>query len=208
MVYVPGGTVTGRVVGAVCMDRTEVTVGAYRTCASCSAAATWVDWPGISAADRELYSPFCNGAREDRLDHPVNCVDWDQAAAYCASRGARLPTEWEWQLAAQGIDGRQFPWGNAAPDAQLCWGRWAPRLGTCPVGSYPAGDSPYGLADMAGDVWEWTSSPWEADPSLRVYRGGSWRSHDPSVVCVSCRNGDPTKSRNENLGFRCAAEPR
>ena len=155
---------------AFCMQKTEVTVTAYVACVSADA---------CSVASSH---PLCNAASADRGDHPINCVDWNQATAYCKWSGGRLPTEEEWEYAARGTDGRVYPWGNDAPGSQLCWMRWmgsdAASPGTCSVGSFLRGDSPFGLHDMAGNVWEWTSSPYcpygrsSCSNAIHVSRGG------------------------------------
>jgi len=165
---------------AYCIDRTEVTVKAYADCVragGCTAAPLTVRWNGASAEDVERYSRPCN--RDDRPDHPINCVDWNQAAAYCAWANKRLPTEAEWEYAARGADGRVYPWGNEAPsptrlnacgrecvamarhELSLDWttmydasDSWE---STAPVGSFPGGASSSGALDMAGNVWEWTA---------------------------------------------------
>ena len=186
------------------MDRTEVTVSAYAACVNagaCSPAAATVEWPGMSAAEEAEHSPFCNARRGGVGNHPVNCVNAAQADAYCVWRDARLPTEQEWQFAAQGPDGRSHPWGEDPPSGQLCWNRWASRAGTCAVGSFPSGRSPFGLDDMAGNVWEWTSS---SESSNRVVRGGSWDDTDPARVRATRRNALAPTIRYYVLGFRCA----
>jgi len=164
---------------AFCIDQTEVTVAAYAGCVAaggCSAAPLTVNWTNYSAKERKLFSQWCN--REDRPDHPINCVDWDQAVAYCSWKGERLPTEAEWEYAARGNDGRTYPWGKAAPSAErlnACGIDCLTTTGsetlprdlmydgndgwetTAPVGRYPEGRSPFGALDMAGNVWEWTA---------------------------------------------------
>jgi formylglycine-generating enzyme required for sulfatase activity len=158
---------------AYCIDRTEVTVKAY---AACVRART------CTAADKSTkpdFFSFCNGPRADRQDHPINCVDWNQAREYCTWAGKRLPAEAEWEYAARGTDGRAYPWGNETPSANRlnACGRECVMLfkrelnedgqsmydasdgwdRTAPVGSFPDGASPFGALDMAGNVWEWTA---------------------------------------------------
>jgi formylglycine-generating enzyme required for sulfatase activity/serine/threonine protein kinase len=162
---------------AYCIDKTEVTVAAYAACVSaggCSAALQTVNWAGYTGENVTLYNGWCN--RGDRPNYPINCIDWEQAVAYCAWKGKWLPTEAEWEYAARGGDGRVYPWGNEAPSAErlnACdrecvaevphhgWLRMYDgddgQATTAPVGSYPEGRSPFGALDMAGNVWEWTA---------------------------------------------------
>jgi len=187
-------------VRAFSMDVTEVTVRAYETCVRA----------GGCNADQLAYNEFCNWGKADRKNHPINCVDSFQATAFCAWGGKRLPTEEEWEYAARGSDSRKFPWGNAEPSSQLCWKRFASKEGTCAVATYQAGKSPFGLTDMAGNVWEWTSSDYSEgynkSPSnvARVHRGGSWIDDDPAIVRSADRYGLEPSARNSSIGFRCA----
>jgi sulfatase modifying factor 1 len=180
------------------LDQTEVSVQAYGDC---------VRAKKCTAPDT---GQFCNWERPDRANHPVNCVDWKQAIAYCAAAGKRLPTEEEWEWAARGAErGTTWPWGNDAPRDQLCWNggttkRYSRRegLGTCPIGSFPAGNNPQGLMDMAGNVVEWTSSPY--DSSTRVYRGGCWGDDASALFAAANRAGYDPDDETGGIGFRCA----
>lgn len=220
----PGeGTPTYVSVEPFLLDTTEVTVAAYLQCVKagkCSPASATVKWEWIRRAARASRSEYCNRDRVDRADHPVNCVDWHQAAAYCAWVKKRLPSEVEWEWAARnGREGTTFPWGEQPPASQLCWRREGNdaaregRAGTCPVGSHPAADSRAGVKDLAGNVWEWTSSESVAGADSRgrggtpvkIARGGGWHEEAPSDVTASIRFADLPSRRDADLGFRCAS---
>lgn len=202
-IYIDGGSFDGHEVGAYCLDSTEVTVAAYQAC---------VERGGCTAADdRET----CNSGKADRLEHPINCVDWNQATAFCEVGGGRLPTEWEWEWAARGRDeGRTYPWGEEAPtceyavmdeSASMDDKRWGcDTSATWPVGKKSKGNSRDGVMDMAGNVWEWTSTESESGES-RFVRGGSWIYDDPQIFRASSRGyvSHPA-SRDDDVGFRCA----
>jgi formylglycine-generating enzyme required for sulfatase activity len=182
------------------IDRTEVTVAAYATCVAA----------GRCTPPMSTLSPACNYGRSGRENHPVNCIRWEQAQEYCEFVGARLPTEPEWEYAARGPEGRPFPWGAQAPGQRLCWARGETRAGTCDVGAYPGGVSPFGLLDMAGNVAEWTASPACAYQGGRcqdahVYRGGSWFASDPADVRASARGYRGPVPRDD-IGVRCARD--
>ncbi len=163
------------------IDHTEVTVDAYSACVAAG---------GCTAPP--FISPYCNWGVAGRGLHPVNCVTWQQVYEYCAWAGKRLPTEAEWEKAARGTDGRKYPWGNETATCEYavtyengCGCGIDSMMPVC--SKSPAGDSPYGLCDMAGNVLEWTadwylSNYYSTSPasnptgpisgSTRVYRGG------------------------------------
>ena len=154
-------------------------------------------------------------------NHPVVCVSWDDVLEYCkwlsGKKGVNfnLPTEAQWEKAARGTDGRKYPWGSREPDDTLA--NFAFKIGkTTMAGSYPAGASPYGLLDMAGNVWEWCNDWYKFDyyknspkknpkgpdsGTYRVLRGGGWSGHAVYLRC-SNRGGDGPSYRNNDVGFR------
>ncbi len=149
---------------------------------------------------------------EGRAEHPVVLVTHKDAERFCSWRGTkeervlRLPTESEWEKAARGIDGRFFPWGNTFDPARLNSYDNGP-FDTVPVGEYPAGISPYWLYDMAGQVFEWTSTPVTAGDlkGSFIVKGGSWDDL-PGVTRSAARHGRPRDLRHILLGFRCAGD--
>ena len=137
----------------------------------------------------------------NKADHPVIQVSWQDTKAFCDWAGLALPTEEQWEKAARGTDGRIWPWGNEPPTAEHC--NFNANVGdTTPVGQYsPKGDSPYGCADMAGNVWEWTASWYDRTLGGRVLRGGSWY-YNQELVRVSIRVNYTPNLADYNIGFR------
>jgi formylglycine-generating enzyme required for sulfatase activity len=196
------------------IDRFEVTVAEYQGCIN----ATYCTEP--KPGDSQ-----CNWGVAGRQLHPTNCVDWNQAGVFCDWTGKRLPSEAEWEKAARGNDGRKYPWGNepavscdnAVVNDTAAGGQGCGTQHTMPVGSKPAGASPFGALDMLGNVGEWVEddghadyqgaptdgSPWTDTPRGigRITRGGSYQVTAPRV---SDRIGFGKTNAMDPVGFRCA----
>jgi serine/threonine-protein kinase len=214
----PARTVT---LSSFLIDRTEVTQAMYARCV---------------AAGRCPPRGRIGPKLQEDPDLPMTNVSWHEARTFCAFAAGRLPTEAEWEKAARGSDGREYPWGDQADCARANWGNFAgegPCAGTergknpgepVTVGSYPSGASPYGVLDLAGNVWEWVEDRYAlawgepppppaargdagADQPRRVVRGGSCCSYFVPPRAAN-RNGWAPDHRDADLGFRCAAGPR
>lgn len=217
----PGGG-TPVTVPAFAIDSHEVTVAAYRECME----AGKCERPKDHARNK-----YCNLDAEGRDDHPINCVDWDQAVAYCSFKGGRLPLEAEWEKAARGGTETPYPWGAEVNCSHAVLDEVSPEASdrepdgcfsdaTLPVGSRPA--NAFGLYDMHGNAGEWTAN-WYAPDAIttlyaagnltgpesgerRVVRGGSWDENRPNLRS-SYRNVKPPvsgKSVYGSIGLRCA----
>jgi formylglycine-generating enzyme required for sulfatase activity len=158
---------------------------------------------------------FGNGF--DGEDHPIEQIDWYSARDFCLRRGARLPTEVEWEYAARGPDNLVYPWGNDWNPANAVWEENASEQ-TASVGSIPAGASWVGALDMAGNVWEWTRSeytpyPYSAASDLSddvnsedirpTIRGGAWSAGDPVILRSTNRRREFPALGTWHIGFRC-----
>jgi len=140
--------------------------------------------------------------------HPVVDVTWEAALAYARSVGGALPTETQWELAARGLASREYPWGDAEPDCDLAhYGGCEPR-GTLPVKSLPAGATPVGVHDLAGNVWEWVTPDWFeprmrfGNPETRRMRGGSFVEDEFFLRAANRNRGFFDGFRWESVGFR------
>ncbi|XP_068271466.1 inactive C-alpha-formylglycine-generating enzyme 2 isoform X2 [Nyctibius grandis] len=164
---------------------------------------------------------------KDRLDYPVLHVSWNDAQAFCAWKGKRLPAEEEWEFAARGgLERRVYPWGNKfQPNRTNLWQGKFPRVdtaedgyhGVSPVAAFPPQNN-YGLYDLLGNTWEWTASEYRTGglsarqraQEMRVLRGASWiDTADGSAnhkARVTTRMGNTPDSASDNLSFRCAAD--
>lgn len=152
---------------------------------------------------------------DGKTNHPVVKVTFGDAQAFCEWMGKRLPTEIEWEKAARGTDQRDFPWGDLW-DTTRANVKLTGLRGTAAVGSFSGGASPYGVEDMAGNVWEWTDSPYLAYPGstyqdpqytadARVTRGGGWFD-DQKQVSTTNRSAALIQTANDDLGFRCVTD--
>jgi len=190
---------------AYSIDQTEVTQAQYSACVEAG----------------ECTEPDCNWNPRAKGDHPVVCVTWQQAEVFCSWAEKRLCTEAEWEKAARGTDGCLYPWGNGQADCDLAVIREADvtcqYAGSQAVGSLPAGKSPCGVLDMAGNVLEWVAdwfatdyyaeSPPENpkgphDGESRVMRGGSFQASARFVRASYRAQADPAFGYHD-LGLRC-----
>ena len=193
---------------AYAMDLYEVTLGRYALFLASSGRTPPLFWDTVDL--------------HEHAKRPVIGVDWDDADAFCRWAGKRLPTETEWEHAARGDDGRQYPWGNQTPTSDLAnyalGARFSYSQTLMPVGHYEKGKSPYGIYDLAGNVWEWVQDWYgtnyyevseEDNPrgpdqgQFKVLRGGSW-SELPKYLLTYGRFKLPPNTRNSYTGFRCA----
>lgn len=214
------------------IERYEVTVEQYEHCidvGDCD-----VDGYYETSKDGEGYSNYCNLLNPNRLNHPVNCITWAGAKAYCEWIGRRLPSASEWEKSARGgcelyddceTESRTYPWGEVAPDCSTtvmdALGDWGcGKESTDTVGSHDAGNSPYNISDMAGNVSEWTADDWHEDytgaptdgtawtggGAEKVTRGGGWIQDGDHEFRVNTRyHTDVLNEDSPYLrGFRCA----
>lgn len=167
---------------------------------------TWQSYGLIHPYDRTRRHAWYKGKPPSgRAQHPVVLVAHADALAYAewltrkTGRAWRLPSELEWEKAARGADGRVFPWGNSFDPAKLNSHDHGP-FDTLPVGSFPKGQSPYGLLDAAGQVFEWTSSP--GNPGRFLVKGGSWDDKGCGVCRPAARHARPKDLKHILIGFR------
>jgi hypothetical protein len=186
-------------VDAFFIGRTEVTAGAF--------AEYQRDCQQKRGADCPPWKPrFLDPQREPR--RPAAFVSWVQARDYCAWAGGRLPTDLEWEKAARGPEGRFWPWGFEADD-RLFQGRTRNPRAPVAVGSFsPQGDSPYGVGDLAGNVWEFTADLWKPGQAGHTIRGGSYLNTLLEARSSVRWASSLEQSGAEYLGFRCVAELR
>jgi sulfatase modifying factor 1 len=224
MVVVPGGSfamgdptglgersVHTEAVAPFCIDATEVTVAGYAACVGKGRC-----FP--PSRDFQGSSPLCDW-KQAVDDRPVNCVSWADADDYCRWAGKRLPTDVEWEYAARGSEGRLYPWGSTAPSPlPVCWNRARNARGlpagvadsTCAAGRSAGDRTPLGVADLGGNVAEWTASLSRdpgAPPGARVIRGGGWSASDERYLRGGYGTARATYARADSLGFRCAGGP-
>lgn len=205
MVEIAGGEFTAgqakrkATVATFCLDANETTAEEYAAC---------VKGGGCDANRLTVCDGYTYG-KPELAKHPMVCIDFPQAEAYCKAQKKRLPTsdEWEWTARA-GAEARVFPWGNDEPGDQACWGgKDGKRAGTCPIGSFLKGSSPQGVHDLGGNVYEWTTSPSDKTSTGRYGHGGSWKDSARDLFRNDRAFVFKTTYRCGFLGIRCATEP-
>jgi formylglycine-generating enzyme required for sulfatase activity len=192
------------------MDKHQLTVGQYAKFLEATSHTAPPEWNIMSRAMHQ--------------NRPIVNVDWADATAYCKWVDKRLPTEAEWEKAARGTDGRVYPWGNEPPTrfhGNMKKEVWNNHMGLTQVGSFEDGKSPYGIYDMAGNVWEWVSDWYDPDyyrtgplrnptgppaGDYKVVRGGSWGS-GPEGLRAADRETHLPSFQGFGTGFRCAKTP-
>jgi hypothetical protein len=197
--YIPtGGTST--VFPDYCMDANETTAADFTLCVTnglCSLANVNV-----------VSDPRCFYGKVGKGTFPMNCLSTIGATEYCQKNGKHLPSEGEWEWAARGGPlGDIFPWGTDVPDVgglKLCW-NMATGTGACETRTHPAGNTPSGIYDMAGNVAEVVSTPFNA--TAQVAKGGAYLDTVAANVQVVARAAFSNSDANPNVGFRCASTP-
>jgi formylglycine-generating enzyme required for sulfatase activity len=181
------------------LDATEVTVADYGTCVKAGKCTP----PSTTGLDP------CNWGVRGKEQHPVNCVDWYQADAYCKAQGKRLPDQAEWQRAASNGGRTRYPWGDSNPDNTHAQWRYQ-RDGTAEVGTHPAGATPSGIHDLSGNVSEWMSNDYNKkfrNDGVKEVRGGAWDDSNERSLLAKHQNANPPDLRVAGIGFRCAQDP-
>lgn len=202
MALVAGGKITlgaprhEITVASICVDLSETTADEYAACVK----------TGKCSTDFLTCAPQHTYGTEGKGNHPINCVDFAQATSYCGSLQKRLLTNEEWEYTSRGSEARPYPWGADKPTDQLCWSGVTLHTGTCPVASSPKGDSPQGIHDLAGNVFEWTTKKDDAKTPTRDGRGGSWKDGTPELVRPGRPGSFETTYRCGFLGIRCATD--
>jgi len=194
------------------IDQTDVTNAMYGNCVNAGTCKPPHQMGSFTHAD------YFNN--RDFADYPVIYIDWNEAVSYCRWVDRRLPTEAEWEKAARAWDGRIYPWGNQDIDSTRA--NYGGNVGdTTAVGSYPAGASPYGVLDMAGNVRQWVADWYDANyyrtqaalrnpqgpttGSGKVMRGSYWNDFGGAGSRTSSRDRFFPNDSYYNYGFRCAA---